>query len=52
MNVIRFDLNGRMIPMQPDTTETIKKAAPISSPIANEPDPLFMALKRRYQYEL
>jgi hypothetical protein len=33
-----------MIPMQPDTTDTMKNAAPINSPIAKDPDPLFMAL--------
>jgi hypothetical protein len=32
-----------MMPILPDTTDTMKNAAPISSPMANDPDPLFMA---------
>lgn len=45
MKVIRLDWKGLIIPIQPDTTDTIKNAAPINSPIANDPDPLFIALK-------
>lgn len=44
INVILLDLNGRMMPMDPDTTDTSKKAAPISSPIAKDPDPELIAL--------
>lgn len=45
MKVIRLDWKGLIIPIQPDTTDTIKNAAPINSPIANDPDPLFIALE-------
>lgn len=44
VNVIFCDWNGRMMPMQPDTIATIKKAAPISSPIAMDPAPESRAL--------
>jgi hypothetical protein len=47
INVILLDLNGRMMPIHPDTTDTIKNAAPMSSPMASDPDPLFMALQRK-----
>lgn len=45
IKVILLDLNGRMMPIHPDTTDTMKNAAPMSSPIASDPDPLFMALQ-------
>lgn len=31
--------------IDPATTETIKEAAPTSSPMASDPDPAFMAAK-------
>lgn len=44
INVMRLDWNGLMIPIDPATIAVIKKHAPISSPMANDPEPESMAL--------
>src|SRR2546423_9266812 len=42
-NDFRETLNGRTMAIEPDTTDVMKNAAPMSSPIARLPDPTFMA---------
>ena len=44
-NDFLLTLNGRTIAIDPATTEVMKNAAPINSPIARLPDPTFIAEK-------